>query len=333
LVTGGNGYIGNILVDQLLKDEHEVTVVDWMVFGEHPLAGHRGNPKFRLVRQDIRSLPPRVLSDVDVVCDLAALSNDPSGELDVTLTREINYEARARLARIAKAVGVKRYLLASSCSVYGVNGGEVADETSDVRPQTVYAECNVLSEKALLALSDKDFAVTAFRNATVFGLSRRMRFDLVINIMTLAACKNGRLEIHGDGKQHRPFVHAQDVAAGFCAAIRAPVEKIEGEIFNLGVGNYTVGEIAAMVKETLPIAIEIDYAPSSADNRDYTVSFDKVKKVLGFEPKVTVREGIIEVFIALQTGRTHDSFETRTLDVYSALIKADQIGLYSNMAG
>ncbi len=330
LVTGGNGYIGCLLVDQLLDAGHEVSVVDWMVFGEHPLRVHKGNPKFRLIRQDVRKIAPRILSGVDVICDLAALSNDPSGDLDEELTREINFHARARLGRIAKAVGVKRYILASSCSVYGVNGGEVADETSPLSPQTAYAECNQKSEQALFALSDRDFSVTAFRNATVFGLSRRMRFDLVVNIMTLAAVRDGRLEIHGDGRQHRPFVHVQDVGRAFRAAIEAPVKTVEGQVFNLGIGNFTIGDIAAKVAQTLPMPVDVSYAPSSADNRDYTVSFDKIREVLGFEPEVRVEEGITEVFIALQTNRTFPSFETKTLDVYSALIKADQMKLYGN---
>jgi len=329
LVTGGAGYAGSALVDRLLADDHKVTVVDWMVFGEHPLQTHKENPNFTLLRHDVRSLPPRALDGVDVICDLAALSNDPAGELDTELTRDINFHARARLGRIAKALGVKRYILASSCSVYGVNAGAIADENSPTVPQTVYAECNQEAEDALLALSDKNFAVTCFRNGTMFGLSRRMRFDLVINVMTLNAFKNGKLFVHGDGKQHRPFIHLRDVARAFAHVIDSPVEKVEGRIFNLGVDNMTIADLAENVKTVLPLPVELEFVPASADNRDYTVSFDAMHNDLGFMPETQISEGIMEVFIALRTGRTTDSFETRTLDVYSALIMTEQLHLYS----
>lgn len=329
LVTGGNGYAGSVLVDRLLAAGHEVTAVDWMVFGENPLAPHRDNPRFRLLRHDVRSLPPRALEGVDAICDLAALSNDPAGELDAELTRDINLHARARLGRMAKAMGVGRYVLASSCSVYGVNAGAVATEDSPTNPQTVYAGCNRDAEEALLALSDDAFAVTTLRNGTMFGLSRRMRFDLVINVMTLNAFKEGKLYINGDGRQHRPFIHVGDVARAFTHVLESPAEKVRGRIYNLGIDNLTIAELARLVRETLPVPVDIEFRPSDADNRDYTVSFDKMRKELGFVPEVRVGEGIMEVFIALVTGRTTDSFETRTLDVYSALIKTDQMRLYT----
>jgi len=230
---------------------------------------------------------------------------------------------------MGKAMGVTRYILASSCSVYGVNAGAVATEDSPTNPQTVYAECNRDAEQALLALSAPDFAVTALRNATMFGLSRRMRFDLVINAMTLDAFKGGTLHINGDGRQHRPFIHVRDVARAFTHVLTSPAESVQGQIYNLGVDNLTIAELARRVHDTLPVPIDVRFRPGDADARDYTVSFDKIRNALGFVPEVKVNEGIMEVFIALVTGRTMDSFETRTLDVYSALIKTDQMRLYS----
>jgi nucleoside-diphosphate-sugar epimerase len=322
LVTGGNGYIGNALVETLLSRGHRVTVVDWMVYGPGPLAPFMNDPRFRLLAADVRHLDPEVLGGVDVICDLAALSNDPSGDLDVEITRSINFRARRRLGLLAKAYGVKRYLLASSCSVYGAGHETDCTEESKVNPLTEYALCNRLSEEALFKLNDADFAVTAFRNATVFGLSRRMRFDLAVNIMTYHATTKGKLVVNGDGSQNRPFIHLRDVARAMAMAIEAPVEKVAGEIFNLCHGNVTIKELADDIVRTLPEPVEVTYSPADMDNRDYRVNADKVKEVLGFVPEISVADGILEVFNAVRSGGTELSFETRTLDVYKRLVDA-----------
>jgi len=320
LVTGGGGYIGTVLVGQLLEAGHEVRVLDWFVFGRHRLDAYRGHERLTLTDQDVRTVKAETLNGVDVVCDLAALSNDPAGELDQELTRQINYRARARLGRIAKAMGVRRYILASSCSVYGANGDVVAHEDSPVNPITTYAECNVLAEAALFALSDADFAVTAFRNATAFGLSARMRFDLVINIMTMNACKNNEIIINGDGEQHRPFIHIADISRAFVRAIAAERHIIAGQVFNLGIDNMKISDLARMVAATLPFRTDVAFEPDNADARDYTVSFDKMRNRLGFEPQVRISDGILEVYFAILANRTAATPDTRTVDRYREII-------------
>ncbi len=325
LVTGGGGYIGTILTGQLLDAGHEVIVLDWFVFGSDRLDAYRGNPGLSLINQDVRYISPDMLKGVDVICDLAALSNDPAGDLDPDLTRQINFSARARLGLMAKAMGVKRYILASSCSVYGANGDVAATEDSPVNPITTYAECNVLAEEALLALSDDNFAVTCLRNATAFGLSPRMRFDLVINIMTMNAVKERKIIIHGDGEQHRPFIHIADISRAFMHSISASHDVIAGQIFNLGVDNMKISDLARILARTLPVDVDISFQPNDADARDYTVSFDKMRSRLGLEPQVQITDGILEVYFAIMSGRTADTPDTRTVELYRKTIAEGKI--------
>lgn len=321
LVTGGNGYIGNALVEELLGLGHRVTVVDWMVYGPAPLAPFMNDPRFRLVVADVREMDPALLEGVDAICDLAALSNDPSGDLDQALTRSVNFEARRRLGLLAKAYGVKRYLLASSCSVYGAGHEADCTEESPVNPLTEYALCNRLSEEALLKLNDDSFSVTCFRNATVFGLSRRMRFDLAVNIMTYHATAKGSLTVNGDGLQNRPFIHLRDVARAMSMAIEAPGDKVSGQIFNLCSGNVTIKELAEAIHTTLPEPVTINWSPGDVDHRDYRVDATKAERVLGFTPRYSIVDGIREVFDAVRSGAVDRTFETITLDVYRELMK------------
>ncbi len=202
LVTGGAGYIGSVLTQLLLEREYEVTVLDRLFFGD-TLADLRSHPRLHVIQDDIRWCPETVFRGIDAVCDLAALSNDPAGELNPEKTLEINHEGRARICQMAKKAGVRRYVLASSCSIYGFQD-QVVDETSGINPLTTYAVANRRAEESTLALGSKDFTVTAVRQATVYGASRRMRFDLAINGMTLALHKNGSVKILRDGTQWRP---------------------------------------------------------------------------------------------------------------------------------
>lgn len=322
LVTGGGGYIGSVLVETLLNAGHTVTVLDRFFFGREALDGVAGHPRLRIVQDDIRWCPPEVLDGVEVVMDLAALSNDPAGELDPERTLEINHQGRVRIARIARDRGAARYILASSCSIYGFHEGVVLDETSPPNPLTTYAQANLLAEQDTLPLVGDGFAVTVLRQATVYGLSPRMRFDLAINGMVLGLHKNGKIPVLRDGTQWRPFVHVRDTARAFLLAMDAPVERISGQIFNIGSDDQNVQILP--LAETVARAVGRDGATEwygLPDHRSYRVSFQKALGVLGFMPEWTPEQGAQEVMAALEEGRVADGPRTLTVAWYKALLE------------
>ena len=231
LVTGGGGYIGSTLIRLLLNEGYDVVVLDRLFFGRDPLKDVED--QIKIVRDDVRWFDPKILEGIDAVFDLAALSNDPLGELDPSKTLEINYKGRVRVAKLAKKKGVNRYVLASSCSVYGFQD-TILDENSNVNPLTTYAKANYLAEKDILPLADKNFTATALRQATVYGFSYRMRFDLAINAMVRALYLNGKLKVMRDGTQWRPFVHVKDTSRAFITVLEAEPELVNGQIFNVG---------------------------------------------------------------------------------------------------
>jgi len=261
------------------------------------------------------------LKGVDAVADLAALSNDPSGELDPAKTFDINYLGRVRVAKLSKEYGVKRYILASSCSVYGFREDVILDEKSPTNPLTTYAKSNLMAEKDVLMLSDSSFTVTVLRQATVYGLSPRMRFDLAINGMVLGLFKNKEIPVMRNGEQWRPFVHVKDAAKTFITVMESPEGKVNEETFNVGSNeqNYQIRPLAEMIGEALPIPLKINWY-GSPDKRSYRVSFDKINKVLGFRPDYTPREGASEVYEALESGKVTDSVKTKTVEWYKHLL-------------
>jgi len=321
LVTGGAGYIGSVMIPLMLERGHKVKCLDRFFFGKETLNDVISNPNLELIKDDIRWFNPKILEDVDVVTDLASLSNDPSGELDPAKTFDINYLGRVRVAKLSKEYGVKRYILASSCSVYGFRENMILDEKSPTNPLTTYAKSNLMAEKDVLTLSDSSFTVTILRQATVYGLSPRMRFDLAINGMVLGLFKNKEIPVMRDGDQWRPFVHIKDAAKAFIIAMESPEEKVKGEAFNVGSNeqNYQILPLAEMIGEALPIPLKIEWY-GSPDKRSYRVSFDKIRKVLGFRPDYTPKEGALEVYEALESGRVTDSIKTKTVEWYKHLL-------------
>ncbi len=320
LVTGGAGYIGSILSRTLLERGHDVTILDRLFFGKDAIKEIA--EKITLVKADIRWFEPGILEGVDAVLDLASLSNDPSGELDPQKTLEINYKGRARVAALSKKHKVKKYVLASTCSVYGFQEGTLTEE-SNVNPLTTYARANVSAEKEVLPLAGESFSVTALRQATVYGFSPRMRFDLAVNGMVLGFFKNGKIPIMRDGDQWRPFVHVKDTSNAFIKVLESDPELVNGKVFNVGSDeqNVQVFNLAKLVAES--IGLPFNYAwYGSPDKRSYKVSFEKIRTTLGYKPLYTPKEGSKEVFEALKEGRLNpDDPRTITVKWYHDLLE------------
>lgn len=324
-VTGGAGYIGCVLVAELVNAGYRVSVFDRFFFGEDLLKEFHSNPNFKQKKVDIRDLRPQDFDGVDVVCDLAALSNDPSGDLDPQLTESINFTGRVHVAKCARDAGVHKYILSSTCSVYGHGDSESLDEKQAPSPLTTYSKMSLKAEQQTQLLMSDDFTWTAVRNGTVFGLSPRMRFDLVVNLMTLNAVQKGKIYILGGGKQWRPLVHVRDVSRALIRIIEAPREAIHGEIFNVGLGNYRVLSLAYIVREALPFPVEIEIAPDDADKRNYHVSFEKLHTKLKFTPTITVAEGVGEIYQAMKEGRLSQGPESSTVGWYRTIVEAQRL--------
>jgi nucleoside-diphosphate-sugar epimerase len=322
MVTGAGGYIGTQLVRDLVNSGHEVTAVDRYFFGKEPLAEFIGNNKVNVLQKDIRDLNAKDFSGHDAVCDLACLSNDPAGEIDPKLTYSINRDGRIHVAKTAKAAGVEKYIISSSCSVYGKGEEPQLSETSKTNPISVYAKSTLEAEQHNLSIADSNFSVTALRNATVFGLSTRMRFDLVVNLMTLTAFQKGRIIVMGGGLQWRPLVHLSDVSKAFLNVIVAKKDKVNKEVFNIGLDNFQIKNLAYLVREELPFPVEIDIAPDDADKRDYNVVFSKAESVLGFKAETNVIQGIKEIYLALKSGSVDVGPKTITVQWYRNILDA-----------
>lgn len=280
LLTGTDGYIGSVMADVLMHAGHEVVGIDtgfyragWLYDGVRELP--------RTVSMDIRDLSADQLAGVDAVVHLAELSNDPLGQLAPDVTFDINHRGSVRLASLARAAGVPRFVYMSSCSVYGVGVEEIVNETSPVNPQTAYAECKVRVEQDVGALRGDSFHPTFLRNATAYGASPRMRFDIVLNNLMGVAWTTGEVRMVSDGTPWRPIVHIRDTTAAVMAVLDAPIEAVSGETFNVGSNdqNYQVREIAEIVSAEVP-GCTTSFGPPSADNRSYRVSFDKINSVL-----------------------------------------------------
>jgi nucleoside-diphosphate-sugar epimerase len=327
LVTGAGGYIGSTLVDLLISSGRRVVGFDRYFFGEALLGETLNHPSFTLKRKDNRDIDASDLAGIDAVCDLAALSNDPAGALDEQLTFGINHQARVRTAQLAKAAGVKRYILASSCSVYGTGEGAALTEDSTPQPISTYARANLKAEQDILPLADSTFTVTALRQATVFGLSKRMRFDLVVNLMTINAVQKGKIFVMGGGKQWRPIVHVRDTASAFVTVLGSPASVVNGHVFNIGSSehNYQVLSLAYIVRENIPFPIELDVVPDDSDARNYNVSFTRAEQVLGFAPSQTPADGAREIYEALKLGRVDTGIKTVTVKWYQHIMEAKSL--------
>ncbi len=301
LVTGHNGYIGSVMVPMLSAAGHDVTGIDTYLFGGCTFG--KDYPPVPAVRKDLRDIEVDDLVGFEAVIHLAALSNDPLGNINPQCTYDINHRASVRLARMARTARVSRYVYASSCSLYGVAGNEMVKEDAAFSPITAYAESKVRSEEEISKLADRTFTPTYMRNATAYGVSPRLRVDVVVNNLVGYAYTTGEVLIQSDGTPWRPLVHVQDICHAFLAVLHAPREKVHNQAFNVGrtEENYQIRQLAQMVQEIVP-GSRVKYADGGGpDPRCYRVNCDKIRSVLPeFRPRWTVRQGMEELFDAMK---------------------------------
>lgn len=317
LVTGAGGYIGTILTPMLIEAGYQVRAVDRFFFGRDLLPPRDG---LEVVVEDCRKLTAAHFRNVDAVVDLAAISNDPSSEHFQQATYQINHEARVRAARLARTADVRRYVLPSSCSVYGFQAADVvADESTPPAPLTTYARANAMAERDVLPLADENFCVVVLRQATVFGLAPRMRFDLAINGMTEGAWRTGKLPLMRDGTQWRPMVHVRDAARAQLFALEASSDMVNGRIFNVGsaANTYQIGPLGDLVAQQVPRDVAIDWY-GEPDHRSYRVAFDKIE-ALGYRTEWSAADGVAEICDALAKKLVAKTDETITLAWYRKL--------------
>ena len=324
LVTGGAGYVGSILIPKLIEDGHYVKCLDRFFFGKTYLSSSKFKDNIELIQDDIRWFKPEILNNVDVVIDLAALSNDPVGELNPEKTYEINHQGRARVAKLSKEAGVPRYILASSASIFGQVEG-TADENSEVFPLTAYSKANRKAEIDNLALNDKEFTVTVLRFSSLFGVSPRMRFDMAINEMVLELYKTKKITVRGKTNQ-RPFLHLKDAVNAYKLVLNASKENIAGQIFNVGADkqNYKIGDLAEEVAKSIDVNCTLELGDNK-DHRSYFTSFKKIQDVLSFSPEFDVAYGAKEMFTALENHEISDSLETFTLKWYKHIMSDEHL--------
>lgn len=313
LVTGSEGYIGTILGPYLMARGHDVVGID---SGFHRIGwlynGIDRAPAW--INKDIRTLTVEDVRGFDALVHLAELSNDPVGQLNPDVTFEINHRGSVHLAKLCKQAGVKRFIYMSSCSVYGSAGDELSTEESPLDPLTTYAQCKVLVERDLKAMADDSFSPTFLRNATAFGASPRIRFDIVINDLAGHAWTERVIRMASDGRPWRPFVHILDISQAIDCVLRAPRDIIHDQTFNVGSNkqNYQIREIAEIISETFP-GCRLEIGDSTGDHRNYKANFDKIHERLpGFECRIDVARGarqLLDVFRAVEM--TTDQFESR----------------------
>lgn len=301
LVTGSDGYIGTVLVPMLLEAGHEPVGLDSMLFHDCGIGAERATVD--TIRKDIRDVDAADVEGVDAVIHLAAISNDPLGDLNPDITYDINHRATIRVAQVAKAAGVERFLFSSSCSLYGAHGDAPLDESADFHPVTPYGESKVLSEHDLHAMADDGFSPTYLRNATAFGMSPRLRGDLVVNNLTGFASATGKVMMKSDGTPWRPLVHIEDISRAFVAILEAPRELVHDEAFNVGrtSENYQIRDVARIVENVVEGSTVTLADTAGPDLRNYRVDCSKIAETLpAFQPVWTVQAGVEELYEAFR---------------------------------
>ena len=297
LVVGGAGYLGSMVTKRLLDNGYQVRVLDMMLFGDESVLEFKTHPNFELIIGDMRNISTLAdaLVKVDAVINLAAIVGDPACITRPDIAIETNYLANKALAEACKYHQINRYIYASTCSVYGV-ADSILDELSPLNPVSLYARSKIQSEEGILSLMDENFSPVILRMSTLYGLSPRMRFDLVVNTMTMNAYKYQKITIHGGGTQWRPLLHVSDAAEAYLKCLEAPIHEIRGEVFNVGSSeqNYQILTIANTVHAEIPEA-SIDMAGDLQDARNYNVSFAKIQNKLGFTAQYTLQQAVHDI--------------------------------------
>lgn len=318
LVVGGAGFVGSVLIPKLLDRGYNVRVMDSLVYGDEGIRHLNGRPRFQMVDGDLRSLESivRCSRDADAVVHLGALVGDPACALDENLTLEINLKATRNLAEVARGIGVRRFIFASTCSVYGATD-ELLDETSGLGPVSLYARSKMESEQMTLALDNHAFSTVALRFGTFYGLSPRPRFDLIVNMLVAKAIHDNEITIFG-GDQWRPFLHVDDGAEAIVRCLKAPGETVKGQIFNVGSDdqNYTLRQIAEEIARAIA-GVRVVYKKKAEVEASYRVSFDKIRRLLEFVPRNTLAEGIEQIAAAIQGGEVSHYLDARYSNIKS----------------
>lgn len=310
LVTGNLGYIGMVLTQELLNENYEVIGLDTHFYRSSKFIDSKLNSEITQIFKDIRNIELNDLKGVDHLIHLAALSNDPLGELNPILTDQINYDASLRLAILAKKANISRFLFSSSCSIYGASENRALKETDVMNPLTAYARSKVKLENQLSTLADDSFSPTYLRNGTAYGISPNFRFDLVINNLMGWGYTTKEIKILSDGRSWRPIVHVRDISNAFIAALKAPIENVHNEAFNVGINseNYQVRTMANEINKIMTDCDVKILGEHNPDQRNYNVNFDKIKKKLKyFNPSWSLQKGIKEIYDAFQ--RVNLTFE------------------------
>ena len=307
LVTGGAGYVGGVLVPKLLEHGYRVRVLDLYLYGTEVLNGVKGHPGLEQIRGDIRdrAVVERAMRGTDAVIHLACISNDPSFELDPDLGRSINYDAFLPLVDAARDAGVRRFIYASSSSVYGIKNEPNVTEELPLQPLTDYSKYKAMCEDVLLARRAPGFETVIFRPATVCGYSPRLRLDLTVNILTNHAVHNRAIKVFG-GQQMRPNIHIEDMTDLYVQALAWPAAKVDGAIYNAGYENHRVLEIADTVRGVVGADVRIVTTPTD-DNRSYHISSEKIKRTLGFEPRHTIADAARDLVRAMGEGKVPEA--------------------------
>ncbi len=311
LVTGGAGYIGSILVRRLLERGYRVRILDMFLFGEEGIRDLRGRSELDVRHGDIRdrAVVAEALVGCDAVVHLAAMANDPCAELDEELTRAVNLDAVQALVEEALRAGVRRFVNASSATVYGMQDGRTLDESANLAPITLYGRLKAQSEELLRDAGRPGFEPVSLRAATVCGVSPRLRLDLTVNLLALAGLTKGTISVHG-GQQVRPNVHIEDLVRAYVAVLEAPAELVAGRSFNVGFENLTVAEIAERVAAALPTQPQIETVPI-VDRRSYLISSNLIGETLGFEPHASIDDAVRELASAHAAGAIPDPDHSR----------------------